>query len=87
MGQSPVAGGWVGKLGPGKAKQRLGRRRNKTDLCHYLGFHPLMEVALHRLSITPPKSTEKCQHWSTPTDEYQGNISNLSSVKFSRLNP
>ena len=53
MGQSPVGGGRVGK----QQQLGLGGRRNKTDLCHYLRFHPLMEVALHRLSITPPKST------------------------------
>ena len=78
MGQSPVAGGRVGKQG----KQGLGRRRNKTDLCHYLGFHPLMEVALHRLSITPPKSTFKM---STTMVNANGQPTNINETSPTNL--
>ena len=35
---------WVGAGLPAVGAQGLGSRRNKTDLCHYPPFHPLIEV-------------------------------------------
>ena len=48
LGAEPGCRRWTGQ-GPGGC-------RNKTNLCHYPRFHRLMEVAPHRLSITPPKT-------------------------------
>ena len=58
IGAEPGCRRWTGQ-GPGGC-------RNKTNLCHYPRFHRLMEVAPHRLSITPPKTKNTTKKTKTP---------------------
>ena len=73
IGAEPGCRRWTGQ-GPGGC-------RNKTNLCHYPRFHRLMEVAPHRLSITPPKSSWNCRHWSPLTIYTSITITEVTSVQ------